>query len=123
MNFKEEVLSYLGKNSLYEGFDLKKDTYEGDGCSSSKKGNKNFLAGELTPEEIEMINLFRKKKGKKPLSSCGTSDDHTNGRNGSVKTDKVCKKCGKEPCQCSDDTEEEASVKTKQKKESSCFNY
>ena len=116
MNFKEEVLAYLGKNSFYE-----EDSSCGS-CGTKKPeqkpaGNKNFLAGDLTPEEIEMINLFRKKKGKKPLSSCLTKDDHTNGRNGSVKTDeKTCEKCGKNPCQCSVDAEssedEEASVNT-----------
>lgn len=142
MNFKDEVLTYLGKSNLCEGFDVKKDNYEGDGCSSKKKepkSNKNFLAGDLTPEEIEMINLFRKKNNKKPLSAVEDNspklpDDHTNGRNGSVKTDK-CPDCGKKNCQCSDETEEgaeegeteatgtEASVKTKKKSAYSCFNY
>jgi len=142
MNFKDEVLTYLGKSNLCEGFDVKKDNYEGDGCSSKKeepKGNKNFLAGDLTPEEIEMINLFRKKNNKKPLSAVVDNspklpDDHTNGRNGSVKTDKR-PGCGKKNCQCSDETEDgaeegevetsgtEASVKTKKKSAYSCFNY
>lgn len=66
MNFKDEVLSYLGHNQeIYDGFNLKEDNYEGEACG--KKGRKGFLAGELTPEEEQLINLFRKneKRGKK----------------------------------------------------------
>lgn len=142
MSFKDEVLTYLGKSRLCEEFDVKKDNYEGDECHSKKekpKGHKEFLPGELTPEEIEMINLFRKKNNKKPLSAVEDNskelpDDHTNGRNGSVKTGK-CPDCGKKNCQCSDETEEgaesasneaeetTASVKTKKKSAYSCFNY
>lgn len=56
-----------------------------------KVERKGILAGELTPEEEEILKLFGIK--------ASVADDHTNGRNGSVDT-KVCPKCGKEPCEC-----------------------
>lgn len=60
------------------------------------------LAGDLTPEEKQMLAMFGIKSA--------VVDNHANGRNGSVETDEegeasvkskdCCPKCGKNPCEC-----------------------